>query len=80
MLNRITIRLLAISISLTAISAMFGVLQANEPHVAFVDLNDSIHPISQRFVSRSIDRAHDEGAYLVIIRINTPGGLLDSTR
>ncbi len=43
-------------------------------------LNDTIQPISEEYIGRAIDEAarnHDEA---LLIELNTPGGLLDSTR
>ena len=43
-------------------------------------LNDTIQPISEEYIGRAIDeaaRAHDDA---LLIELNTPGGLLDSTR
>jgi membrane-bound serine protease (ClpP class) len=45
-----------------------------------VDLADIIHPISRDYVAGAIDRASRIGASAVLIRLDTPGGLLDSTR
>jgi membrane-bound serine protease (ClpP class) len=53
-----------------------------EPSGAIVvaDLNTDIHAVSADFVIRTIEEAGAAGAPLVILRINTPGGRLDSTR
>lgn len=43
-------------------------------------VNDTIQPITDEYISRAIDQAarnHDEA---LLIELNTPGGLLDSTR
>ena len=47
---------------------------------AFLDLDTAILPNSANFLSRGIDQAVDEGAELIIIQLDTPGGLLDTTR
>ncbi len=46
----------------------------------FIEVDGIIHPVVQRFLSRSIKKAEEEDARLVIIQLDTPGGLLDSTR
>ena len=51
-----------------------------EPHAAVIDLDSIIHPVSERFLSRALDKADRDGASVVILRLDTPGGLLDSTR
>ena len=43
-------------------------------------VEDTIQPASQRFIERAIEEAERRGAALVIIELDTPGGLLDSTR
>ncbi|HSB36428.1 MAG TPA: nodulation protein NfeD [Thermoanaerobaculia bacterium] len=44
------------------------------------DLATEIHAVSADFVVRTIEEAGTAGAPLVVLRINTPGGRLDSTR
>jgi membrane-bound serine protease (ClpP class) len=43
-------------------------------------VNDTIQPISAEYIERGIDEAHRRNAQAVLIEINTPGGLIDSTR
>jgi membrane-bound serine protease (ClpP class) len=43
-----------------------------------VTLEDAIHPITARFLKDAIDRANHENAALLIIRLDTPGGLASS--
>ena len=52
-----------------------------DPRVALVytvTIDDAIHPISARFLRESIDRADRDGAALLILRLDTPGGLMTS--
>jgi membrane-bound serine protease (ClpP class) len=44
------------------------------------DLNTEIHAVSAAFVSRVLKEAESSGAPFVVLRIDTPGGRLDSTR
>jgi membrane-bound serine protease (ClpP class) len=48
--------------------------------VVVVDLDSIIHPIAERYLERALQRAADDGAAAVVIAIDTPGGLLSSTR
>ncbi len=48
--------------------------------VVVVDLSSTIDKVSARFLSRALDQAAHEHARLVVVRIDTPGGLLDATR
>ena len=43
-------------------------------------INDTIHPITDEFVGRAIAQAQQDNAKALLIEINTPGGMLDSTR
>ena len=43
-------------------------------------VEDTIQPASQRFIERAIEEAERRDAALVILELDTPGGLLDSTR
>src|ERR1700747_1155179 len=45
-----------------------------------VIVNDTIQPISQEYISRAIDQAQRSNAHAVLIEMNTPGGLISSTR
>src|ERR1700732_2479262 len=45
-----------------------------------VVVNDTIQPISAEYIPRAINEAHHQKAKAVLIEINTPGGLVDSTR
>lgn len=48
--------------------------------VIAVDLDGMIHPVSAEIVGHAIDLAEREHDAAVLIRLNTPGGLLDATR
>ena len=45
-----------------------------------VVVNDTIQPISGEYIGRAIDEAHRRNAQAVLIEMNTPGGLVSSTR
>ena len=50
---------------------------------AFVDkfvLSDTIQPVTAGELQRAIARASTDGAHALLIELDTPGGLLDSTR
>src|SRR3989440_4647925 len=53
---------------------------AAPPTVAVVPLEGAIGPASVHFVRRSIERAAKDGAQLVIVQLDTPGGLDTSMR
>jgi membrane-bound serine protease (ClpP class) len=45
-----------------------------------ITINAPIHPITSEYIRKTIDRAEKENASLVIIHLNTPGGLDTSMR
>ena len=45
-----------------------------------VDIDDAINPITAGYLERSMDQAREDGAKLVIVQLDTPGGLFSSTR
>jgi membrane-bound serine protease (ClpP class) len=45
-----------------------------------ITVDDTIQPISQEYISRAIDEAHRRNAQAILIEMNTPGGLVSSTR
>jgi membrane-bound serine protease (ClpP class) len=53
---------------------------AQSPKVVVLHLDDTIQPISADYLKRGIDRAADLHAQAVLVELNTPGGLLESTR
>jgi membrane-bound serine protease (ClpP class) len=48
--------------------------------VIVIQLDRPIDKVSARFLEHALDDARDEHATVAVIRIDTPGGLLDSTR
>ena len=53
---------------------------AAPPHVDLITINGSINPAVDDFIRESIARAKSDGAQALIIQLDTPGGLLESTR
>ena len=70
--------ILVISVlALTAVPAEAG---RAAPRVVAVDLDGVVHPITVEIVSAAIEQAKQEHAELLLIRLNTPGGLMDAMR
>ena len=55
-------------------------LRPQSPTIVEIDLDDIVHPISADYVRQGLEYAKKENARAVILRINTPGGLMDSMR
>jgi membrane-bound serine protease (ClpP class) len=50
------------------------------PKVISVDVDGMIHPVTTEIVSSALAQAKQEGAVAIILRLNTPGGLMDAMR
>ena len=68
-------RLLPLAAALLYAGAAFA-----QSRVIAITLDGVIHPITTEIVGRALDQAQRENAKLVLVRLNTPGGLLDATR
>jgi membrane-bound serine protease (ClpP class) len=55
-------------------------LMAAAPRVLIVDVDGMIHPVTVDILSRAIQQAKQEDAALIVVRLNTPGGLMDAMR
>jgi membrane-bound serine protease (ClpP class) len=53
---------------------------AQQPLVDKIVLADTIQPISQDQLDHAIARANTDGAQALLVELDTPGGMLDSTR
>lgn len=53
---------------------------ASSPTIVQVNLDDIVHPVSAGYIKDGLNHAKDIGARAVILRIDTPGGLIDSMR
>src|ERR1700736_4549565 len=53
---------------------------ANAEKVCLINIDGAIGPATASYISRSVDEAASQGAQCLIVQLNTPGGLLDSTR
>lgn len=77
-------RWLSIAVLLVAVVLLLprdSVAQDDQPPLVLVmDIDGPIEPITERYLSRVIDRAESRGAEALVIRIDTPGGLISSMR
>ncbi len=48
--------------------------------VSFINIDGAIGPATASYIARSIDQAHTQGSQCLVLQLNTPGGLLDSTQ
>lgn len=68
----------------TMVYVMCGWLLAAAPaaaaEVVAVDLDGVIHPVTVEIVGRAIEQAKQQNASALLVRLNTPGGLMDAMR
>jgi len=50
------------------------------PRVIVVDIDGIVHPVTVEIVTHAMEQAQHENASLLLIRLNTPGGLMDAMR
>src|SRR5580700_8142407 len=53
---------------------------ANAEKVCLINIDGAIGPATASYIARSVDETESQGAQCLIVQLNTPGGLLDSTR
>jgi membrane-bound serine protease (ClpP class) len=66
--------------SLLAGLLLFVLSSAASAEVLKIVVDDSIHPITDEYIGRAIAEAEHNQDQALLIEINTPGGLLESTR
>ena len=72
------VRLLAL-IPLFAAASLSAEPMATNKVIA-VNIDGVVHPITAEIVGHAIDQAEAQSASALLIRLNTPGGLIDATR
>lgn len=50
------------------------------PRVLSVDVDGMIHPVTTEIFTSALEKARAQGDSLIILRLNTPGGLMDAMR
>jgi membrane-bound serine protease (ClpP class) len=66
--------------TLLGLAAAFILSSAASAEVLKIVVDDTIQPITGEYIARAIDEAQRRNDRAVLIEINTPGGLVDSTR
>lgn len=69
-----------IFLTAAGVSALAQPKDGAGPHVDLIAIDGSINPAVDDFIRESIGRAKANGARALIIQLDTPGGLLTSTR
>ena len=72
---------LCISAAVVLAIALSSTVFAQEKFVYRIELNDEIiNPVAVEYIESAIDRSEKDGAAALLIQLDTPGGLLTSTR
>ncbi len=72
---KISLASVFLCLACTAAPAMFAVEK-----VGFINVDGAIGPATASYISRSIEEAKAQNVQCLVIQLNTPGGLLDSTQ
>ena len=82
MARRLHLHLLAAAaISLCALWLVPAGNAQDEGGIAYsIELNGDVSPATEAWIGSALEDAEDAGAEIAIIRLDTPGGLVDSTR
>ena len=75
-----TLRIFFFAALLAAAVSVLAQTPESEPHVDLITIDGSINPAVDDFIRESISRAKAGGARALVIKLDTPGGLLSSTR
>ena len=75
-----TLRIFFFAALLAATVSVLAQTPESEPHVDLITIDGSINPAVDDFIRESISRAKAGGARALVIQLDTPGGLLSSTR
>lgn len=73
-------RALKFVLTVLFITFLTGTAFAAAPQVVVVRLDDTIQPVSEQYLDRGLAQAAQMHADAVLIELNTPGGLLETTR
>jgi membrane-bound serine protease (ClpP class) len=69
-----------ISRILFALIAALALSSVSSAEILKIVVNDTIQPVTQEYIARAIDEAARRNDQAILIEINTPGGLVESTR
>jgi membrane-bound serine protease (ClpP class) len=68
------------SVSCAFLFALALALPASAAHVNVIDVDGSINPASSDYIQNAIEQSEADGATALLIDLDTPGGLLASTK
>lgn len=78
--HRLVRRAFLLILIAVGIGVACGSDDAERDAVHLLEIDGGIGPITERYIDRGISKAEDEGAKLIVIEIDTPGGFSSSMR
>ena len=66
-------------VALATLAILVGASDASARRVLLLDLDTVVHPLTGEIVAEGLRQAEESGDAAVVLRMNTPGGLLDTT-
>lgn len=79
MIRTIAVALLVLGLVGFTLAAFDNDANAESWRAYYIEIDGPIMPLTERFLSRAINQAAEHGAALLIVELDTPGGLLKST-
>ena len=80
LLDLIALRGAAVRAALAAVGLFFGAAgSVSASRVLVLDLDTVVHPLTREIIAEGLKQAGEAGDEAVVLRINTPGGLLEAT-
>ncbi len=70
----------AVVVALALAGHTTALVRGSETGVLVIEIEGTIEPLTVDHLARGLDEARQDGSSLVVIRLDTPGGLLESTR
>ena len=80
MTRAIAVALLVLGLAGFTLAAFDSEADAASRKALYVRIDGPIMPLTERFLARAIDEAAESGAELLVVELDTPGGLLKTTR
>jgi membrane-bound serine protease (ClpP class) len=80
LLRLMFLALLCLGLLMVAGSLRSPSVRADGPHVDIVTFNGEVDPTSTQYLANAIDQAREDGATAIVLKLDTPGGDLDSMK
>ena len=79
MIRVIAVALLVLGLAGFSLAAFENDANAESWKAYYIEIDGPIMPLTERFLSRAINQAAENGAAVLIVELDTPGGLLKTT-